>query len=235
MDKIHLNHVALIGHTYNEYKQMFGISKTELTGKRVLDAGAGVSNYTAIANAFGINVTAVDTIYDLPSNELEQRCKEDLVKLLNEVPKLSKRYNWDYFGDLKGLEISRIKSYQLFLRDYETNPNHYISGSLLSLPFDAFNFDVTLVSHLMFLYDELLDDEFHLNSLKELLRVTKEKIIIFPLFNLEGEFSEFLEAIKTQLKQLNVDYKLVETEYPVTNNLNKRLEIYVNKKPDTKS
>ena len=230
MDKIHLNHVALIGHTYNEYKQMFGMSKSDLQDKRVLDAGAGVSNYTAIANAFGIKVTAVDTIYDLPANELEQRCKQDLARLLNEVPKLSSRYDWDYFGDLKGLEISRIKSYQLFLRDYESNPNHYISGSLKALPFDAFSFDVTMVSHLMFLYDELLDDEFHIKALKELLRVTKEKIIIFPLFNLEGEFSEWLEKTEELLKELKVNYKLIPTEYPVVKGLNKRLEIYCDEK-----
>jgi SAM-dependent methyltransferase len=228
MDKIHLNHVALIGHTYNEYKQMFGMSKSDLEGKKVLDAGAGVSNYTAIANAFGIKVTAVDTIYDLPSNELEQRCKQDLARLLNEVPKLTTRYDWDYFGDLKGLEISRIKSYQLFLRDYEDNPKHYVSGSMISLPFDAFTFDVSLVSHLMFLYDELLDEDFHIKALKELLRVTKEKIIIFPLFNLEGEFSEWLQKIEDQLKALNVGYKLCDTEYPVVKGLNKRLEIYCN-------
>ena len=228
--KIHIDQVALIGHTYNEYKQMFGFTREALKNKKVLDAGGGVSNFTGIANAFGLDVVAVDTIYDLPIPELEQRCNTDLAHVLNQLPKINNLYNWDYFGDISGLEISRIKSSQLFLKDYENSPNHYVSGSLRNLPFDAFSVDISLVSHLMFLYDELLDEQFHMEALKELMRVTKEEIIIFPLYNLSGEESDFVQPIKEKLKELDVKYVIEESEYPVMKNKNLRMRIILNQK-----
>lgn len=227
--KIHIDQVALIGHTYNEYKQMFGFTREELKNKKIIDVGAGVSNFCGIANAFGLNVKAVDTIYDLPIMELEQRCNSDLAHVLNQLPKINNLYNWDYFGDLASLEISRIKSAQLFLKDYEYSPEHYVSGSARNLPFDAFSFDIAFVSHLMFLYDDLLDDNFHFDALKELMRVTKEEIIIFPLYNLSGEVSDFVQPIKSKLDELGVKYFEEESSYPVKEGKNKRLRIILNK------
>lgn len=225
MQKVILNQVALVGHTYNEYKQMFGLDRSQLKNRTILDAGAGVSNFCGIANAFDLKVTAVDAIYDLPLLELEQRCKRDLMHVLNQLPKIQNLYNWDYFGDLAGLEISRIKAFQLFLKDYESNPNHYVPGSITNLPFEDLSFDVSLVSHLLFLYDELYDESFHEKALEELMRVTKEEIIVYPLYNLNGDNSNLLEFVCDKLSAMNLNFVLEESEYPVFKEKNKRLRI----------
>jgi hypothetical protein len=50
----------------------------------------------------------------------------------------------------------------------------YLAGELPSLPSGDGEFDLTLCSHLLFLYTDNLSLEFHLRSLAELCRVSKE-------------------------------------------------------------
>ena len=55
---LNLERVALVGRTYNEYKRMFNITKEYLEGKKTLDVAAGVSNFCAIGNVMGLDITA---------------------------------------------------------------------------------------------------------------------------------------------------------------------------------
>jgi hypothetical protein len=63
----------------------------------------------------------------------------------------------------------------------------YVPVTLPSLPFKDGEFDILLSAHFLFMYADRLDYEFHINTLNELLRVTKEEIRIFPLVDLEGK------------------------------------------------
>ncbi len=67
-----------------------------------------------------------------------------------------------------------------------------------SLPFDNGQFDLALVSHLLFLYSEQLDFGFHLAAIEELLRVAKE-VRIFPLLTLERKLSPHVNLIRTHI------------------------------------
>jgi ubiquinone/menaquinone biosynthesis C-methylase UbiE len=59
--------------------------------------------------------------------------------------------------------------------------------------FDDLSFDLGLSSHFLLLYSQLGLD-FHLASIKEMLRVCKE-VRIFPLVNLNSEPSELLNKV----------------------------------------
>ena len=74
----------------------------------------------------------------------------------------------------------------------------YVTASLPGLPFKDGQFDLALVSHLLFLYSEQLDFDFHLAAIKELLRVANE-VRIFPLLTLEGKLSPHVEPICTHV------------------------------------
>lgn len=228
MTALKLNEVALVGRTYNEYKRMFNISRESLENKTILDVAAGVSNFCAVGNAFGLKITAVDSIYHLMADEIEVKCEEDLNDLMNQLPLIQDHYNWDFYGDLEGLRISRVKAYQTFLRDYQSRPNHYIQGEVTDLPFADKSFDVTMVSHLLFLYDNVYDQDFHVKALKELLRVTRDEIIIFPTKNLHGEQSEWVNRLMTSTEFLDCTFLLETTHFEFQKGNNCRLRIKPN-------
>jgi hypothetical protein len=63
-----------------------------------------------------------------------------------------------------------------FLADYERGlrEQRYITGELPSLPFDSGSFGLAVCSHLLFLYSDLLSEDFHIRSVLELCRVAGE-------------------------------------------------------------
>jgi len=87
-----------------------------------------------------------------------------------------------------------------FLADYENGKNkgRYIEGELPTLPFENGKFDLTLSSHFLFLYSMHLSAEFHLQALREMLRVARE-VRIFPLLTLDGTPSSHLGFVTESL------------------------------------
>jgi ubiquinone/menaquinone biosynthesis C-methylase UbiE len=65
-----------------------------------------------------------------------------------------------------------------FCSDYNTAD--YWFAELPKLPYRDDSFDLVLSSHLLFVYDDRLDEAFHEASIIEMLRVSKE-VRIFPL------------------------------------------------------
>lgn len=210
MGKSSLEKIALVGRTYNEYERMFNISPEELSGKKILDAAAGVSNFCAVGNIFGLDITAVDEIYNLMVSELEVKCEEDLNKLMMQLPFVKDQYNWDFFGGIEGLKISRVKGYKTFLKDFEANPQKYRQADITNLPFEDQSFNISLASHLFFLNDNVLDFAFHQKALLELIRVTTDEVIIFPVKNLQGNAPKWYNDLLAAPEFSN--YKFVEEE-----------------------
>ena len=73
-----LDKVVLLGRTLEEYRRYFGLDLENLRGKAILDVAAGVSSFCAEANRLRLNVTASDSIYNLPGDEIRRRCEPDL-------------------------------------------------------------------------------------------------------------------------------------------------------------
>lgn len=224
---LNLAKVALIGRTYNEYKRMFGITKEYLEGRNVLDVAAGVSNFCAIGNVFGIDVTAVDPIYHLMADEIEVQAKEDLDMIINQLPVNLSHYNWDFYGDIEGVRVSRMKAYQTFLRDYEKNRKNYVASEIGFLPFRDKSFNTTLVSHLMFLYEHLFSAADHISMFKELIRVTQNEIIIFPTKNLSGENCKWVDLIVNNPEFLDHTFRLEKSQFEFQKGNSLRLRVTV--------
>ena len=67
----------------------------------------------------------------------------------------------------------------------QTHPERYVAGGLPDLPFEADSADLALVANLLFVYDDRLDREFHAAALRELARVAREEVRVFPLASLD--------------------------------------------------
>ena len=88
-----------------------------------------------------------------------------------------------------------------FLADFEAgrHEERYVAGELPALPFADFAFDLAVCSHFLFLYSEQLSEQFHVESLRNLMRVATEARI-FPLLELGGKPSRHVDEVRMTLR-----------------------------------
>lgn len=213
-DSLELDEIVPWGRSYDEYRRMFDLDSSNLP-EPILDCGAGPSSFCSEANRKGTRVVAIDPIYRFSSNEIEQRFHEEIPRIRTMLKENTEKYVFDRFETPAQVIQSRRESLEKFLEDYvdESDNERYVAGSIENLDFPDGEFDLALSSHLLFLYDELLSTQFHLQAIHEALRVADE-FRIFPLRNLSGDVSTHLEPVSDELisegyrlKRQNVDYE----------------------------
>ena len=141
----------MLGRTFEEYRRYFLLEPQELIGKTVLDVAGGVSSFCAEANNLGIKVTALDPIYSLPREKIRERFDPDLESVHRTIG-LVPTYSWGFYkksGLHAGVTRARIGYFFLGFR----KPSAALRrGRVASMPFADGEFDLTLVSYLLFAY-----------------------------------------------------------------------------------
>lgn len=196
---IQLDQVVPWGRSFDEYRRLFALGDADLSG-RILGCGDGPASFNAEATLQGHGVVSCDPIYAFSPSEIEARvehCRQDMIA---QVERQRDGFVWDYFRDPEHLAECRLAAMRKFLADFDEGKkqSRYVTASLPNLPFANDQFDLALVSHLLFLYSEHLDLEFHQAALEELLRVARE-VRLFPLLNLARKVSPHLEPIRRWL------------------------------------
>jgi hypothetical protein len=196
---IRLNEVIPWGRSFEEYRRMFALKDTDLAG-RILGCGDGPASFNAEATARGHAVVSCDPLYAFSSQEIEQRVSNSYDNVIAQVRSTPDGFVWDYFHDPDHLGQCRLTAMRQFLADFEAGQaaGRYITAALPNLPFEDGQFDLALVSHLLLLYSERLDFEFHRAAVEELLRVARQ-VRIFPLLTLDRQLSPHFEPIRTHL------------------------------------
>lgn len=205
-----LNRVVLLGRTLEEYRRFFGLNLEQLRGRRILDVAAGVSSFTAEARAQGLDVTAFDRIYSVPVEELERRCAHDLDEVAASIGD-KPVYKWDFYKSPQGMRTFRERAFRAFIEDFKKERDHYVAGELPDLPFGSGEFDLTLVSYLLLVYEDHLSYEFHTQTLRELLRVTGGEIRIYPVVTFEAMPSGYLERLRAEFA--DCEFRIVATDF----------------------
>lgn len=223
--KLDLQRIIFIGRTFEEYLDMFSLSVEELQGKKILDCPAGACSFTAIGNRFGLDVTACDIAYYHLSEALENKGLQDIEHAMEHMKKAKNNYVWDYFKDIEGLKKHRMRALKDCSNDMRESGERYIPVTLPSLPFRDSEFDIILSAHFLFMYADRLDYQFHLATLKELLRVSKEEVRIFPLVDLEGKRYENLDRIVNYLNENGYNVEIKKAQYEFQLNANSMLVI----------
>jgi hypothetical protein len=221
---LNLNRVVLLGRTFEEYLRFFALTIDELRGKTILDVASGVSSFTAEGNALGINVTAFDRIYSLSREEIRNRCEKDLDEVTRNI-RDREVYRWDFYKSPGGMREFRRRAYKTFLTDFISNPDRYVAGDLPRTPFQDGQFDVTLASYLLFVYEDQLTYEFHKESIRELMRVTRGEIRIYPIVTFEAEPSTFLRRLRTEPEFAAWRFEEIQTDFEFLRNSNFYLKI----------
>lgn len=223
--KLDLDRIVFIGRTYEEYSDMFSLSNEELQGKKILDCPAGACSFTAVGNQLGLDVTACDIAYVHSSEDLKNKGQMDIEHAMEHMERAKANYKWDYFNDIDGLKEHRLSALRDCSEDMKKSSERYIPVTLPALPFKNNAFDILLSAHFLFMYADRLDFQFHIDTLKELLRVTKEEIRIFPLVDLEGKRYVYLDEIISYLTANGCRTEEVKVAYEFQTNANAMLKI----------
>lgn len=223
--KLDLSRIVFIGRTFDEYLKIFNLSTDELAGKRILDCPSGACSFTAIANQNGLDATAADIAYYFSINELESKGIQDLEHAMEHMEKAQSNYLWDYFKSVDDLKKNRMQALTDCMKGMKQSPERYVPAILPELPFSDNEFDVTLSAHFLFMYADRLDYDFHLQTLKELMRVTRNEIRIFPMVDLSSKRYEFLDELFEFIEGQGWTAEEIEVHYNFQKNANSMLKM----------
>ena len=203
---------------------MFNLEFEKLSKMKILDCASGASSFRAHSAENGIDVTAVDLMYTKSAEDLCIKCKEHLKILVESLKKIEDKFDWKFFSDADELQHSRNIACKEFVSDYiNYKGKSYIPADIKDLPFHDGSYDLVLCSHLLFIYDHRLDYEFHLKAVKEMLRVTKGELRIYPLVKNHGVKSKFVERIMEDVSDVKME--IVRVDYEFRKDSNEMLRI----------
>lgn len=219
-----LKRVVLLGRTLDEYRLFFGLDLDQLRGGKILDVASGVSSFTAEMSALGFTATAFDRIYTASPEEIRERCEHDLDEVTRDIGN-KPVYRWDFYKTPEKMRQFRARAYKAFLEDFTRHRERYVAGELPHLPFADNQFQLTLVSYLLFVYEDQLSYDFHKETLRELMRVTSGEVRIYPIVTFEAEPSAYLERIRQESEFSNWKFEVVATDFEFLRNSNSYLRI----------
>lgn len=209
-----LSEVVPWGRSFSEYKEMFSLSSDDLRMK-LLGCGDGPACFNAELSANGGNVISIDPIYQFSAVQIQSRIEQVYPRIMDQVSRNKEDYVWKSIRDVKELGEVRMEAMRAFLNDYENaqETGRYLNASLPTLPFENAEFDLALCSHYLFLYSDHVNQEQHVESMKELCRVAKE-VRVYPLLSISNnKASPHLALVMEILEKSGIGVSLVPVKY----------------------
>jgi len=209
-----LEQIVPWGRSKKEYMSMFNLTQEDIVTRKILGCGDGPSSFNTEVDYDGGSIVSIDPLYAYSKREIVKRIDEVMPVVMMEVKAHADTFVWKNIPDVESLEHMRIESMMEFLMDYEDGleEGRYVEAELPALPFEDDSFDLALSSHLLFLYSEHLDEQFHKDAIDEMLRVAKE-VRIFPLLTLGNERSPHVEPLISYLKEKGFEVYIEKTDY----------------------
>ena len=198
---------------YDEYVAFFDLSADHLAGKRVLDCSAGASSFVARLSRQGVDAVAVDPAYELPGDRLAEVASAGLRDGNAIAESFPGRFTWRWYGSVEAREKMRTRALAEFVLDLAEHRERYVAASLPSLPFDDDSFDLAVCSHLLFTWADQLGYDWHLASLRELLRVAAEVRVFPTVLQGAGDPVPFWDQLMDQLRADGVTLETRRVDY----------------------
>ena len=213
--QIELPSVSFFGRTLAEYTQFFALDLPALKRRDVLDVAAGPSSFVAEACARGIDAVAVDPLYGCPVDSLATHVQLDYARMFAQMRAKPALFRMKSFPTFEAAEQDRRTAADRFLADYAAHFVHgrYVGGSLPRLPFFDDSFDLVLCAHLLFIYAQRFDFEWHVAACRELARVSAGEVRIHPVCGADGRPYPKLAALRRELKVAGIESQVVRVDY----------------------
>lgn len=211
----------------HEYTAMFRLTEQDLS-RQILDCGGGPASFNAEATAMGCSVISTDPLYEFSGEEIRRRVTETFDVILDGVRQNYGSFLWGQtIASPEALGATRMEAMELFLQDYEGGvaAGRYLPHALPLLPLPDDAFDLSLVSHFLFLYSAENDTEFHFRSICELLRVASE-VRVFPLLDMQHARSRHLQPVLSELKSRGFSAHVEPVPYEFQRGANEMLVVH---------
>lgn len=221
-----LEKVVPWGRSFDEYRRMFALTDTDLR-KRILGCADGPASFNAELTATNGTVVSTDPLYQCTSSEIRQRIEVTLPEMVEQTKRNMDEFVWsDDVPNVDALVRYRLEAMEQFLEDYETGKTagRYVAVELPAVHFAADSFDLALCSHFLFLYAEQLSAQFHLDSIRSMIRVAEE-VRVFPLLELGGKPSRHIESVTAILSEEGNHVTIENVEYEFQRGGNKMMRI----------
>ncbi|WP_459478311.1 SAM-dependent methyltransferase [Clostridium saccharoperbutylacetonicum] len=208
-----LKDVVPWGRNLNEYRKMFDLTDEELSNKKIIGFGDGPASFNSEAKGLGYDVTSLDRIYKFTRLELDKRISDSRDIIIEQMKNNADNYVWREIKTLDELEQIRMSAMKTFISDYDKGKadRRYIYHELPNkTEFSEDTFDLGLSSHFLLMYTALGYD-FHIKSIKEMLRICRE-VRIFPIVDLDGNNSELTNKVMEYFQE-NYEVQLISTAY----------------------
>ncbi len=226
-DRLDIDRVVFVGRTLSEYKEFLDLDIESLKGSKVLDCPSGPSSFVAEANRMGIRAVGCDSSYDLPLKQLVNKGLKDISHVIERLSEKTHLFKWDYYSSVEDVKESRTRALKLFEEDFQIGleEERYVKASLPILPFPDRSFELVISAHFLFIYDDKLDYEFHLNSILELNRVCSSEVRIYPLQSMNARIYPYMDRLINDLKQTGFEASIVEVGFEFLRGSNFMLRI----------
>ena len=220
-----LDQIVPFGRSFDEYVKMFSLSERDLQGS-ILGVADGPASFNAEGTEQGYYIQSVDPLYRFGADEIRDRFYTVLDNVINQIVNTPDDWVWNYHKSPADLKANRVQVTERFYQDYASGKSEgrYATGELPSLTYESNSFDLGLCSHFLFLYSEQLDFDFHIASLKEMLRICNE-VRVFPLLTLGLEKSPYLEGAIAHLEKQDYHCTIKTVSYQLQRGGNEMLEI----------
>ncbi|RJQ31368.1 MAG: hypothetical protein C4562_06255 [Actinobacteria bacterium] len=223
--QLEFSEIASLGRTFSEYCRLFALDNKVLEGNTILDVASGCSSFCAEARAKGYDITASDPIYDFEPSQIRERFEMQLNSAMEQLPKVAHLYTWKDNKNVDDFRAQRQKAFDKFFDDYQANRQRYLATSFPKNDLKDKQFEICLASHFLFIWDDKLDYQFHLDTILELVRITNKEIRLFPLVSMNGTRSAFLEPLITDLESGELSTEIQTVDYEVIKGGNEMLRI----------
>ncbi len=211
------NQVLITARTYDDYLQLFALEPGDLLNGPVLDCPAGASDFGATVRSIGGTCTSADVLYDQEPDELAATINAAQDRVRRWVAGQPNRFRFTGNGDWEH-DRRWQNGARHFIDDYTSNRSagagNYVAAILPELPFPDRSFTLVVSGSLLFSYSDKLDLNFHLMTIKELIRVCRGQVRIHPLNDRMGNPYPALPELVAYLKELGVDahFRLVHSD-----------------------
>ena len=197
----HYKDIIPWGRSFDEYLDMFNLSEDDLA-RDIVGVGDGPASFNALMYQRGTPIVSVDPIYRYSEAELRQRIQETYDDVIAQARQNRDKFVWTHISSVDELAEIRMQAMDAFCRDFENGKQQgrYIDASLPDLPFPDDHFDLVLSAHLLFFYSANRDLAFHLDAIRELLRIGTE-VRIFPIVDVNSNPSPFLSPVIDELEK----------------------------------
>jgi len=223
---VELENVVPLGRSLKEYRLMFGLRDEDLD-KKILGVADGIASFNAEMTELGKTVVSVDPIYNFDGREIKEQFYKIIDSVVDQLRNTQEDYIWEFFKSPDEYREYRIQTLDKFIGDYDLGKRErrYIIGDLPSLDIENSSFDLALSAHLLFFYSDQLSYEFHLASVKEILRKANE-VRFFPLLDIKSmNRSVHLDPIIHELESEGLSVELREVDFEMQRGGNMMLRI----------